>query len=66
MIAGCDRFAPPEDPRDALIREQAQRIAVQAERIAVLEAMVAGGGTAYWPVNWPASMRAVMASATNK
>jgi hypothetical protein len=32
---------PPEDPRDALIREQAQRIAAQAERIAVLEAVVA-------------------------
>jgi len=42
---------PPEDPRDALIREQAERlavqdrqlvqVAVQAEQIAVLEAMVA-------------------------
>jgi transposase len=39
---------PPEDPRDALIREQAQRIeaqaeriAAQAERIAALEAVVA-------------------------
>jgi len=32
---------PPEVPRDALIREQVQRIAAQAERIAVLEAMVA-------------------------
>jgi hypothetical protein len=41
----------PEDPRDALIREQAERLAaqdrqlaqaaVQAEQIAVLEAMVA-------------------------
>lgn len=41
----------PEDPRDALIREQAERlavqdrqlvqVAVQAEQIAVLEAMVA-------------------------
>jgi hypothetical protein len=41
----------PEDPRDALIREQAERlavqdrqlaqIAVQAEQIAALEAMVA-------------------------
>ena len=33
---------PPEDPRDALIREQAQRIETQAERIAGLEAVVAG------------------------
>ena len=32
---------PPEDPRDALIREQAQRIETQAERISVLEAVVA-------------------------
>ena len=32
---------PPEDPRDALIREQAQRIETQAERIAALEAVVA-------------------------
>ena len=32
---------PPEDPRDALIREQAERIAAQAERIAALEAVVA-------------------------
>lgn len=32
---------PPEDPRDALIREQAERTGAQAERIAVLEAMVA-------------------------
>ena len=31
----------PEDPRDALIREQAQLIAVQAEQIAALEAVVA-------------------------
>ena len=30
------------DPRDALIREQAQVIATQAEKIAGLEAMVAG------------------------
>ena len=33
---------PPEDPRDALIREQVQRIETQAERIAALEAVVAG------------------------
>ena len=33
---------PPEDPRDALIREQAQLIETQAERIAGLEAVVAG------------------------
>ena len=39
---------PPEDPRDALIREQAERLALQdeqiaghAERIAALEAVVA-------------------------
>ena len=32
---------PPEDPRDALIREQAQLIETQAERIAALEAVVA-------------------------
>ena len=39
---------PPEDPRDALIREQAARLAVQdeqiaghGEQIAVLEALVA-------------------------
>ena len=32
---------PPEDPRVALIREQAQRIETQAERIAALEAVVA-------------------------
>jgi hypothetical protein len=32
---------PSADPRDALIREQAQLIAVRAERIADLEAMVA-------------------------
>ena len=39
---------PPEDPRDALIREQAARLAVQdeqiaghGERIAALEALVA-------------------------
>ena len=31
-----------QDPRDALIREQAQLIAAQAEQIAALEAMVAG------------------------
>ena len=33
---------PSEDPRDALIREQAQLIAAQAEQIAALEATVAG------------------------
>ncbi|HEY5401192.1 MAG TPA: DUF6444 domain-containing protein, partial [Trebonia sp.] len=33
--------APPGDPRDALIREQAAEIAGQGERIAVLEAMIA-------------------------
>jgi hypothetical protein len=32
---------PSADPRDALIREQAQLIAAQAERIAALEAVVA-------------------------
>jgi len=32
---------PSADPRDALIREQAQQIAAQAEKIATLEAMVA-------------------------
>jgi hypothetical protein len=32
---------PPEDPRDALIREQAAEISGQSERIAALEAMVA-------------------------
>ena len=32
---------PSEDRRDALIREQAQRIETQAERIAALEAVVA-------------------------
>jgi hypothetical protein len=32
---------PPEDPRDALIREQAARIAAQDERVAALEALVA-------------------------
>jgi transposase len=32
---------PPEDPRDALIREQAARIAAQDERVTVLEALVA-------------------------
>jgi transposase len=31
----------PEDPRDALIREQAARLEAQAERIAALEAVVA-------------------------
>ena len=44
MIAGCDRCAagePSADPRDALIREQAQLIAAQAEQIAALEAVVA-------------------------
>lgn len=33
---------PPGDPRDALIREQAVRLDAQAERIAALEAVVAG------------------------
>ncbi len=33
--------APAEDPRDALIQEQAQRIEGQAQQIAALEAMVA-------------------------
>ena len=33
---------PSADPRDALIREQAQLIAAQAEQIAALEAVVAG------------------------
>jgi transposase len=33
---------PPEDPRDALILEQAERIEAQAERIEALEAVVAG------------------------
>ena len=32
---------PSEDPRDALIREQAQLIAAQAEQIAALETVVA-------------------------
>jgi transposase len=32
---------PPEDPRDVLVREQAQLIAAQAEKIAALEAVVA-------------------------
>jgi len=32
---------PPADPRDALIREQAQRIEAQARQIAVLETLVA-------------------------
>jgi hypothetical protein len=32
---------PPEDPRDALIGEQAARLEAQAERIAALEAVVA-------------------------
>ena len=44
MIAGCDRCAARgsvADPRDALIREQAQLIAAQAEQIAALEAVVA-------------------------
>ena len=30
-----------EDPRDALIREQGERLALQDERVAVLEALVA-------------------------
>jgi transposase len=33
---------PPEDPRDALIREQAARLEAQDEQIAALEALVAG------------------------
>jgi hypothetical protein len=33
---------PPEDPRDALIREQAARLEAQAGQIAGLEALVAG------------------------
>ena len=33
---------PPADPRDALVRDQAQVIAAQAERIAALETVVAG------------------------
>jgi len=44
MIVGCDRCAarePSADPRDALIREQAQLIAAQADKIAALEAVVA-------------------------
>jgi hypothetical protein len=32
---------PPGDPRDALIREQAQRIQAQAQQIAALEAVIA-------------------------
>lgn len=32
---------PPEDPRDALIREQAARIAAQDQRVTALEALVA-------------------------
>ena len=32
---------PPEDPRDALIREQAARLAAQDEQIAALTALVA-------------------------
>jgi len=32
---------PPEDPRDAVIREQAERLALQDERVAALEALVA-------------------------
>ena len=44
MIADCDRCGARgsvEDPRDALIREQAQLIAAQAGQIAALEATVA-------------------------
>jgi hypothetical protein len=33
--------APPEDPRDALIREQAVQLEAQAEQITALEALVA-------------------------
>jgi transposase len=38
---GVPAREPSADPRDALIREQAQLIAAQAERIAALEAVVA-------------------------
>lgn len=45
MIAGCVRCAaagePSADPREALILDQAQVTAAQAERIAALEAVVA-------------------------
>ena len=41
MIRAVTDVPPPEDPRDALIREQAREIAGQAERIAALEAVVA-------------------------
>ena len=41
-VTDAPRGEPSEDPRDALIREQAQLIAVQAEQIAALEAVVAG------------------------
>jgi hypothetical protein len=33
---------PPEDPRDALIREQAARLESQAGQITALEGLVAG------------------------
>ena len=49
MIAGCGDVPsgdPSEDPRDALIREQARLIAAQAEQIAALEATVAGAAGA--------------------
>jgi len=41
-VTKAPRGEPSADPRDALIREQAQRIAAQAEKIAALEAVVAG------------------------
>ena len=39
MLAVSD--APPEDPRDALIGEQAVQLEAQAEQITALEALVA-------------------------
>ena len=41
-MTDAQRGEPSADPRDALIREQAQLIAAQAEKIAALEAVVAG------------------------
>jgi hypothetical protein len=40
-VTGLSPDELPADPRDALIREQAERLAAQAEQIAALEAMVA-------------------------
>jgi hypothetical protein len=40
-VTGLSPDELPADPRDALIREQAERLAAQAEQIAGLEAMVA-------------------------